>query len=67
MRDAGKTVVIIAHRPSIITGVDKLLLLRDGQVEMFGPPAEVLPKVTRALVKGEPAAPRSAVAPIITG
>jgi ABC-type protease/lipase transport system fused ATPase/permease subunit len=40
-------VVIIAHRPSLLGGVDKLLVLKDGVAEMFGPRAEVMARVTR--------------------
>jgi ABC-type protease/lipase transport system fused ATPase/permease subunit len=40
-------VVLIAHRPSMVSQVDKVLFLRDGVVEMFGPREEVLPQVTR--------------------
>jgi PrtD family type I secretion system ABC transporter len=36
------TVVIIAHRPSITAYADKLLALRDGTVEAFGPHHEVM-------------------------
>ena len=39
-----------AHRPSVVAGVDYLMVMSDGKVEMFGPRAEVLPKVTRAAV-----------------
>ncbi len=41
------TVVIIAHRPSLLSGVDKLLVLRDGAVEAFGPRAEIMPRMVR--------------------
>jgi ABC-type protease/lipase transport system fused ATPase/permease subunit len=41
------TVVIIAHRPSLLGTADKLLVLRDGAVDLFGPRAEVLARVTR--------------------
>ena len=37
-------VVVIAHRPSAIIAVDKVLLLRDGRQVAFGPKAEVLQK-----------------------
>jgi len=43
------TVVIVAHRPSLLRGVDKLLVLKDGTVQTFGPRAEVLAKLTRPL------------------
>ncbi len=45
LKQQGKTVVIIAHRPSIISIVDKILVLQQGRVAMFGAPAEVLPQV----------------------
>ena len=41
------TVVIVAHRPSLLGGVDKLLVLREGAVELFGPRAEVIARLTR--------------------
>ncbi len=41
------TVIIISHRPSTIGVVDKILLIRDGIAEMFGPRAEVMAKLTR--------------------
>ena len=38
----GATVVVMAHRPSAIAAVDKLLILRDGAVQDFGPRDAVL-------------------------
>ena len=44
----GVTVVVVAHRPSILAGVDKILVLRaDGNVETCGPRAEVMQQFTR--------------------
>jgi ATP-binding cassette subfamily C exporter for protease/lipase/ATP-binding cassette subfamily C protein EexD len=43
----GVTLVIIAHRPSLLGGVDKVLVLREGAVEAFGPRAEILSRVVR--------------------
>ena len=45
LREIGSTVVIIAHRPSILRGVDKVLVLRDGAVDMMGPRDEVFKSV----------------------
>ena len=42
----GVTVIVIAHRPSILSNVDKMLFMRDGQVELFGPPAEVMARLS---------------------
>ncbi|HYE00796.1 MAG TPA: type I secretion system permease/ATPase [Alphaproteobacteria bacterium] len=46
-REAGITTVVISHRPSILTSVDKILVLRDGQVEAFGTRNDVLPRYLR--------------------
>jgi ATP-binding cassette subfamily C exporter for protease/lipase len=42
LRQRGKTIVLITHRTSIISATNKLLLLRDGNAEMFGPTNQVL-------------------------
>ena len=44
----GRTVVVMAHRPSAIAAVDKLLVLRDGTPQAFGPKDEVLAGLVRA-------------------
>jgi ATP-binding cassette, subfamily C, bacterial len=38
----GATLVIVTHRPRLLTIADAVLLLRDGAQIAFGPPAEVL-------------------------
>ncbi len=48
LKSQGTTVIMVAHRPSIVTVLDTLLVLRNGQVDEFGPVKEVLPKVTRS-------------------
>jgi ABC-type protease/lipase transport system fused ATPase/permease subunit len=47
LRQSAVTVVVVAHRPSLLAGVDMLLVLKDGVAEMFGPRAEVIARVTR--------------------
>ena len=42
LRQRGKTIVLITHRTSVISVTTKLLLLRDGVLEMFGPTNQVL-------------------------
>jgi PrtD family type I secretion system ABC transporter len=51
LKQAGVTVVVIAHRPSLLGGVDKLLVLKDGAVDLFGPRAEIMARVTRAVAQ----------------
>jgi PrtD family type I secretion system ABC transporter len=46
----GVTVFVIAQRASLIAHMDKVLVLNDGVVEMFGPRAEVVARVTRGSV-----------------
>jgi ATP-binding cassette subfamily C exporter for protease/lipase len=41
----GKTIVIVAHRTTILNLCNKMLLLKDGQQVMFGPKEEVLKKL----------------------
>jgi len=48
LRERGKTIVLITHRTSVIGITSKLLLMRDGQVEAFGPTAKVLEAVNQA-------------------
>jgi ATP-binding cassette subfamily C protein len=38
----GATLVIVTHRPRVLTIADSVLLLRDGMQVAFGPPSEVL-------------------------
>lgn len=57
LRKRGKTVIVMAHRPSAISAVDKLLMLRDGKQVAFGDKEEVLREMTRQ-VNPNPARPK---------
>jgi PrtD family type I secretion system ABC transporter len=46
LKREGATAITISHRPSLLAHVDKLLVLKDGQVEMFGPRAEVVARLS---------------------
>ena len=52
VRQAGGTVIVMAHRPSAIAAVNKLLMLRDGGQVDFGEKDEVLQRITRAANAG---------------
>ncbi len=56
LRADGVTIVVIAHRPSLLREVDRMLVLREGAVEVFGPRNEVMGRVTRAAVTAREAA-----------
>jgi PrtD family type I secretion system ABC transporter len=51
-RERGATVLVIAHRPSAITALDKLMVIKDGRVGAFGPKDEVLAKILARPVDG---------------
>jgi PrtD family type I secretion system ABC transporter len=63
VKDDGGAVVIIAHRPGVLEHVDKILVLRDGQVHAYGASSDIMKLITRvravtkpdqALAVGEP-------------
>lgn len=47
LREHGKTIVLITHRTSVISITTKLLLLRDGVAELFGPTPQVLAELQK--------------------
>ncbi|WP_296742686.1 type I secretion system permease/ATPase [Mesorhizobium sp.] len=47
-RAAGVTVIVITHRPSIAMACDRVMLLRGGMIEAFGPSTDVLRQSTTA-------------------
>ncbi|KAA2215000.1 type I secretion system permease/ATPase [Teichococcus oryzae] len=63
LKARGCTVVLVSHRPQLVQGVDKVLLLKDGAVEMFGPRAEVLKRLMGPRPAPEPAKVAAAAAP----
>jgi ATP-binding cassette subfamily C exporter for protease/lipase len=63
LKARGATVVAITHRTTLLPAADKLVVLHDGQVALFGPRDEVLANLkkaneqARAKVEARPAAP----------
>jgi ATP-binding cassette subfamily C protein EexD len=48
MKESGRTVIVITHRTSILSVVDKLLVMKDGAVVKFGDKDEVLKAMSTA-------------------
>jgi ATP-binding cassette subfamily C exporter for protease/lipase len=48
LRQRGATIVLITHRTSAISATNKLLLMRDGAAQMFGPTDQVLAALQQA-------------------
>ncbi len=55
-RESGAIVMLIAHRPSVMQVVDKILVLREGRVQQFGPRSAIAGMITPGgVVEMEPA------------
>jgi len=46
LKRAGKTLVIIAHRPNILASVDQILCLNEGAMDVLGPRDDVIARFT---------------------
>lgn len=47
MKRRAQTVVVVSHKPSMLVGADRLLVLRDGRVDLFGPREAVLGRLAQ--------------------
>ena len=48
MKEDGVTVVVITHRPNILSAVDKILVMKDGTAADFGPAEMIMRKYQQA-------------------
>jgi ATP-binding cassette subfamily C exporter for protease/lipase len=48
MKARGKTVILITHRTSVLSSVDKLMVLQDGTLQLYGPRDQVLQALMQA-------------------
>jgi ATP-binding cassette subfamily C protein PrsD len=46
-KERGAIVILVAHRPSALAAVDKVLYVKGGRQQAFGPKDEVLPRITQ--------------------
>lgn len=68
VRARGGIVIVIAHRPSALAAVDKAAAMVNGQMQAFGPKADVIARVSGQALTPPPGAPqRPAAAPAIPG
>nr|WP_320115701.1 type I secretion system permease/ATPase [uncultured Desulfuromonas sp.] len=45
LKEQGTTLIVVSHKPGLLAGVDKILMLRNGQLAMFGPRDAVFQKL----------------------
>lgn len=57
LKAQGRTVIIVTHRPGILAAVDKLAVMRAGQIVTYGPRDEVLGALNKAANEATPKAP----------
>jgi ATP-binding cassette, subfamily C, bacterial exporter for protease/lipase len=55
LKAQGTTVIVVTHRTNIVSVVDKLMLLRDGALQLFGPRNEVMASLAQAAQAGQSA------------
>lgn len=60
LRQRGKTIVLITHRTSVLSATNKLLLLRDGAAQMFGPTNEVVAALNKQVQQAQASAQQAA-------
>jgi len=60
MKSRAQTVVVVSHKPSMLVGADKLLVLKDGRVDLFGPREAVLTRLAQNAAKAKGSAPSPA-------
>lgn len=60
LKSQRRTVVLITHRPSLLAGIDKVLMLKDGRMHLFGPRDQVMAQFDPARSKPAIAAVPSA-------
>jgi ATP-binding cassette subfamily C protein len=46
-KERGMTIIAVTQRPALLNSVDKVLILKAGRAEAFGPPDQVLHRVVR--------------------
>lgn len=54
IRQRGGIVIVIAHRPNALVGLDQLLVMGEGQAKAFGPKDEILAKLIRPVAVARP-------------
>jgi PrtD family type I secretion system ABC transporter len=49
LKAKGSTILVVAHRLSVLPIIDKLMVIRDGRLAMFGPRDQIMAQITPSL------------------
>lgn len=55
LKAKGSTVVVVSHKPSMLVDADKLLVIKDGRPELFGPRDAVMARLSGQTQPAKPA------------
>ena len=70
IKETGATVFIISHRPSILSRLDRIMVLNAGVITMYGAREQVIAELAQQQAKAQqrvaPAAPAAPAAPVAT-
>lgn len=47
-KERGTTIIVVTHRTTVLEAVDALMVVRDGRVDMVGPPVEIYEQLKRS-------------------
>jgi ABC-type protease/lipase transport system fused ATPase/permease subunit len=67
LKQRGCTVIVITHKPMLLGAADKLMLLQDGRVSLFGDSASVMADLAARASKRPARSPRVATSPTEIG
>jgi len=56
LKEAGTTLIVVSHKPSLLASVDKVLVLKEGQAAMFGDRDQIFKTLMQQRQAGSPAA-----------
>lgn len=60
LKAEGRTIIVVAHKASLLADADKLLVLRGGMIDLFGKREAVLSELRQAIAPAPKPAPRVA-------
>lgn len=63
LKQRGATTILITHRSRILKFLDKILVMKEGGVNLFGPADEILSLLSNARAGGQPAPQKPAAPP----